>query len=143
MEETGMKKRVSLLAAAGVALLPLACAAASPTSTPLDRPFDLRVGSSAQVEGTDVEVRFEGVPSDSRCPPDVKCISAGDATVALRLTGGGKDATTYELHTPRGKKEAEHGSYVVSLVALGTPPASNRQASAEDYVATVRVRRRD
>ena len=50
---------------------------------------------------------------------------------------------TYELHTPRGAKEAEHGSYVVTLVALGPPPASNRQASAEDYVATVRLRRRD
>ena len=110
---------------------------------PVDRTFDLRVGASTQVEGTDVEVRFEGVPNDSRCPPDVKCISAGDATVVLRLTGGGKDATTYELHTPRGQKEAEHGSYVVSLVGLGPPPASNRQASAGDYVATVRVRRRD
>jgi hypothetical protein len=136
-------KRASLLTAAVVALLPWACAAAKPTATPLDRTFDLRAGSSTQVEGTDLEVRFEGVPSDSRCPPDVRCISAGDATVVLRLTGGGKDATTYELHTPRGRKEAEHGSYLVSLVGLGPPPASNRQASAEDYVATLHVRRRD
>ena len=135
--------RASLLAAAGVALLPWACAAANPTVPPVDRTFDLRVGASMQAEGTDLEVRFEGVPSDSRCPPDVKCVSAGDATVALRLTGGGKDATTYELHTPRGAKDAEHGSYVVSLVALRPAPASNRQASAEDYVATVRVRSRD
>jgi hypothetical protein len=95
------------------------------------------------VEGTDLEVRFEGVRNDSRCPPDVKCISAGDATVALRLAGGGKDATTYELHTPRGQKAAEHGSYVVSLVGLGPPPASGGQKAAEDYVATFRVRRRD
>ncbi len=136
-------KRALLLAAARVALLPWACAAANTTSPPLDRTFDLRVGASTQMEGTDLEVRFEGVLNDSRCPPDVKCISAGDATVALRLTGGGKDATTYELHTPRGATDAQHGSYVVSLVALGPPPASNRQTSAGDYVATVRVRRRD
>jgi hypothetical protein len=136
-------KHPSLLAAAGVALLPWACAAAKPTTPPVDRTFDLRVGASTQVEGTDLEVRFEGVPSDSRCPPDVRCISAGDATVVLRLTGGGKDAATYELHTPRGQKEAEHGSYVVSLVGLGPPPASGRQTLAEDYVATLHVRRRD
>ncbi|HYN01237.1 MAG TPA: hypothetical protein VE359_02205 [Vicinamibacteria bacterium] len=136
-------KRASLFVAAGVALLSWVCAAASTTSPPLDCTFDLRAGTSTQVEGTDLEVRFEGVRNDSRCPPDVKCISAGDATVALRLAGGGKDATTYELHTPRGQKEAEHGSYVVSLVGLGPPPASSRQTSAEDYVATVRVRRRD
>jgi len=135
-------KRVPLLAAAGVGLLPWAWAA-NPTSSPLDRAFELRAETSTQVEGTDREVRFEGVRKDSRCPPDAKCISAGDATVALRLTGGGKDATTYELHTPRGRKEAEHGAYVVSLVGLGPPPASDRRTSAEDYVATVRVRRRD
>ena len=136
-------KRASLLAVAGVALLPWACAATKPTSPPLDRTFDLRVGASTQVEGTDLEVRFEGVPSDSRCPPDAKCISAGDATVVLRLAGAGKDAATHELHTPRGQKEAEHGSYVVSLVGLGPPPSSGRQTSAEDYVATLHVRRRD
>ena len=136
-------KRASLLAAAAVALLPWACAAAKPTAPPLDRAFDLRVGVSTHVEGTELEVRFEGVPNDSRCPPDVRCISAGDATVALRVTGGGKDATTYELHTPRGLKEAEHGPYVVTLVGLGPPPGSGRQTSAEDYLATVRVRRRD
>jgi hypothetical protein len=136
-------KRASLLATASVALLPWACAADNPTSPALDRTFDLRVGATAQVEGTDVEVRFEGVVNDSRCPPDVMCISAGDATVALRLTGGGKDATTYELHTASGPQDAEHGSYTVSLVALGPPPASNRQPSAKDYVATVRVSRRD
>jgi hypothetical protein len=139
--DPGMK-RASLLAAAGVALLPWA-GAANPTSSPLDRAFELRAGTSTLVESTDLEVRFEGVRNDSRCPPDAKCISAGDATVALRLSGGGKDATTYELHTPRGRKEAEHGSYVVSLVGLGPPPASDREKSAEDYVATLRVRRRD
>ncbi len=121
------------LAAAGIAFAALACAA-NPVSAPLDRSFELRVGESSPVAGTDLEVHFEGVPSDSRCPPDVQCISAGDATVALRVTGGGKAATTYQLHTPRGQKEAEHGSYVVSLVALGPP---------ESYVATLRVRVRD
>jgi hypothetical protein len=136
-------KSAALLAVASVAVLPWACASENPASPRLDRSFDIRVGESVPVEGTDVEARFEGVPNDSRCPPDVQCISAGDATVALRLTGGGKDATTYELHTPRGPNEADHGSYVVSLVALGPPPGSGQKTPAEGYVATLRVRRRD
>lgn len=136
-------KSAALVAVASFALLPWACAAESPTSPRLDRPFDLRVGEAMQVEGTGLEVRFEGVPKDSRCPPDVQCISAGDATVELRLTGGGKDAATYELHTPRGPKEAEHGSYVVSIVGLGSPPGSGEKAPAESYVVTLRVRRRE
>jgi hypothetical protein len=134
-------KSTALVAVASLALLPWACAAESPTSPRLDRAFDIRVGESKPVEGTDVEVRFEGVRNDSRCPPDVQCISAGDATVAVRLSGGGKDAATYELHTPRGQKEAEHGSYVLSLVALGPPTSASRPTPAEEYVATVRLRR--
>jgi hypothetical protein len=136
-------RRALTLVAAGVALVPWACAAENPTSAPLERSFELRVGATAEVEGSDVEVLFEGVPKDSRCPPDVQCITAGDATVVLRVSGGGKDATTYELHTPQGPSEAEHGSYVVSLVRLGFPPASGQKAPAEGYVVTLRVSRRD
>jgi hypothetical protein len=136
-------RRVLTLVAAGAALVPWACAAENPTKAPLDSAFELRVGAAARVEGSDVEVVFEGVPKDSRCPPGVQCITAGDATVVLRVTGGGKDATTYELHTPRGPSEVEHGPFEVSLVRLGFPPASGQKAPADGYVVTLRVSRRD
>jgi hypothetical protein len=132
------------LAAAGLALVaPLACAAVSPQSPSLDREFDLRAGASARLEGTDLVVRFEGVPNDSRCPVDVQCITAGDATVALRLTGGGAGASTYELHTLDGPKQARHSSYVVVLIGLAPRPVSTRTIPPGDYVATVLVGRTD
>ena len=135
-------KLTLLLAAAGLALaLPLACAAVSPQSPSLDREFDLRAGASARLEGTDLLVRFEGVPNDSRCPVDVQCITAGDATVALRVEGGGTSAATYQLHTLDDPKQARHGSYGIVLVGLAPRPVSTRTIPAGDYVATVLVSR--
>jgi hypothetical protein len=129
--------------AAGLALLAaLACASANPASPGLDRDFELRGGAEARVEGTDLVIRFEGVPNDSRCPVDVRCITAGDATVALRLEGGGAEARTAQLHTLDEPKEATHGGYVVTLVSLAPPPVSNRPTPLGDYVATLRVRSR-
>ena len=63
--------------------------ATSPNDTPLGRPFDLRAGSSAVLDGG-LKVAFERVPADSRCPLDALCIRAGDATVALTISQDGR-----------------------------------------------------
>ena len=134
--------RVAFLPAAGLALVAsLACAAGNPVSPALDRDFELSGGASARVEGPDLVIRFEAVPNDSRCPVDVQCISAGDATVALRLEGGGAEALTVELHTLDEPKEATHGAYAVTLVALAPRPVSTRPTPLGEYLATLRVRR--
>ena len=134
-------RHTTLLPAAGLALVAsLACAAGNPVSPALDRDFELSGGASARVEGTDLVSRFEAVPNDSRCPVDVQCISAGDATVALRLEGGGAGASTVELHTLDETKEAAQGGYVVTLVGLAPRPVSNRPTPFDKYVASLRVR---
>lgn len=40
-------------------------------------------------------LQYLGVSNDSRCPPDVQCIQAGDADVRFRFeaAGGGSDVT--------------------------------------------------
>ena len=119
----------------------LACAAVSPQSPSLDREFELRAGASARLEGTDLEVRFESVPKDSRCPVDVQCFTAGDATVALRVEGGGTPASTHELHTVDEPRQAQHGPYAIALVGLMPRPVSTRAIPAGDYVATIVVNR--
>ena len=136
-------RHTTLLPAAGLALVAsLACAAGNPVS-PCTRPRlrASREGASARVKGTDLVIRFEAVPNDSRCPVDVQCISAGDATVTLRLEGGGAGASTVELHTLDQPKEATHGGYVVTLVGLAPRPVSNRPTPFDKYVASLRVRR--
>ena len=135
-------RRVPPLSAAGVVLLAsLACAASKPVEPTLDRDFELSGGASARVDGTDLVIRFEGVPNDSRCPVDVQCITEGDATVALRLEGGGAAGETVELHTLDEPREAAHGAYVVVLVALAPRPVSTRPTPLPAYRVTLHVRR--
>jgi len=134
--------RRPFLSAAGLALLAsFACAASNPVGPDFDRNFELSGGASVRVEGTDLLVRLESVPNDSRCPVDVQCITEGDATVALRLEGGGAAGRTAELHTLDEPKEATQGAYVVALVALAPRPVSNRPTPLREYKATLRVRR--
>jgi len=131
-----------LLSAAGLTLVgSLACASSRPGEPALDRDFEVAGGSSARVDDTDLVIRFEAVPNDSRCPVDVQCITEGDATVALRLEGGGAAGRTAELHTLDEPKEATQGAYVVALVALAPRPVSNRPTPLREYKATLRVRR--
>jgi hypothetical protein len=136
--------RLPILSAAGLALVAsLACAASRPVEPTLDRDFEVAGGTSAKVAGTDLVIRFEAVPNDSRCPVDVKCITAGDATVALRVEGGGREAQPIELHTLDEPKEARHGGYVVALVVLRPRPVSTRPTPLGTYRATLHVRRSD
>ncbi len=115
------------------------CAAVSPQSPSSDRDFELRAGATARIDGSDLAVRFDDVPKDSRCPVDVLCITAGDATVALFVTGGGVTDASHELHTLDGPSEARHGAWNVALVRLEPRPVSTRKLARGDYVVTLRV----
>ena len=117
-----------------------ACAghSGSPGRTPLGQPFELRAGSSAAVEGG-LQIIFERVPSDSRCPMDALCIRAGEALVALTLSQDGRNAVSRELRTDGATSETTYQGYSIKLIALAPYPRSDRQILPEDYVATLAV----
>ncbi len=60
--------------------------------------FSLKVGQQAKVDGVDLNLKFTGVPQDSRCPTNVNCVWAGNAEVALEWTHN-KCTTTITLNT--------------------------------------------
>ncbi|HEY0662398.1 MAG TPA: hypothetical protein VGD21_13885 [Lysobacter sp.] len=74
-------------------------------------------------------LHYVGVVNDSRCPPDVQCIRAGDATVAFEFTpsGGAKQDVTLNTDSPTS---LPIGSWQLHLLAL---------ARGEAPEATVRV----
>src|SRR5262245_16856015 len=65
----------------------VACASspAAPGSVKLNQSFTLKVGSSTSVDGEGIQVGFDSVVSDSRCPKGAQCIVAGDATIRVWL----------------------------------------------------------
>lgn len=122
----------------------VACASAgspaAPESVKLNQPFTLRVGTSASVDGEGIQVGFETVVSDSRCPKGAQCIVAGDATIRVWLARGSQSRETQELKTsPQDKAQTVIGQYRLTLSALTPEPTVDGTPRASDYVATLVV----
>jgi hypothetical protein len=67
--------------------------------------------------------------NDSRCRPDVQCVWAGDAVIAMRWTPASGAAQDFELHTTLDPKSFNAGSRSVSLQSLerGDAPKATLQ----------------
>ena len=115
----------------------------APTTPAVNEEFTLAPGQTAAVTGTPLQLTFERVRDDSRCPTDVTCIWEGDATVVLKVKDG-TDETSQDLHTNEGgerSRKAPAGDYTISLVKLDPAPRSTQPIEAGAYRATLRVAR--
>ena len=87
--------------ARALALLPclllVACASAGAAMSP-GQPMVLRPGDSVSLPDAAV-LRYIGVSADSRCRPDVQCIRAGDADVALEYSARGAASRSITINT--------------------------------------------
>ncbi|TKR32862.1 hypothetical protein FCE95_00565 [Luteimonas gilva] len=64
-------------------------------------------------------LRYVGVKSDSRCPPDRQCVWAGDAEVAFEWSAGSAAPQSFGLHTGfKDKSSRVLGGHSLSLVSL-------------------------
>jgi hypothetical protein len=102
-------------------------------------PFELRVGETASVDDELLTVAFHAVTSDSRCPIDVVCIVAGDATLRLGLRRLPRPEDVVEVRTP-GSAAGFDGYEIEALRLLPAPRAAEPTDPAA-YVASLVVRR--
>ena len=73
-----------------VLLLSTGCANSEDKVTAsLGQEFSLQIGQIARIEHEELEIRFEKVLEDSRCPRDVTCIWAGRVTCMIVLAQPG------------------------------------------------------
>jgi len=63
-------------------------------------------------------LRYVDVPQDSRCPPNVQCIRAGDADIEFRYTPNGGAATTVTPNLPEAPVKSL-GAWQLTVQALG------------------------
>ncbi len=131
--------RISRAAALAFAALALA-ACQSITAVQRDGTFTLQVGDRAKLTNGDFIVRFVSVSSDSRCPLDVQCVWAGDATVHLDLTSSHRTHSV-DLHTnsTSGDVSTVYDDQVVELLDLTPTPRSQQSIGQGDYTARLRV----
>jgi hypothetical protein len=87
---------------------------------------DFTMTAGEQVSLPDASrLHYIGIANDSRCPPDVTCIRAGDADVLFDHAADGGAPSRIALNTER-TRSAALGKWQLQLVGLaprGTPPA--------------------
>jgi len=106
------------------------------------QPFTLKAGQTASITSEKVTVTFIAVSEDSRCPKGEQCITAGNARVLLEVAAGSAAPARIEFNLGRGASEAVVGTLEVTLVGLEPYPVAGRSIPAENYLASLSVRRR-
>lgn len=102
----------------------------------LGKDFTLAPGQSAKLDKNDLTVTFVKVMGDSRCPQDVNCAWAGDATVTISAGG----STSYDLHTEGSfTGTVKISGHDVKLVGLTPRPKADSTIPPGDYRATLRI----
>jgi hypothetical protein len=127
-----------------VALLLVACVAAAATASAaaqLDQPFAIRVGEVATLAAEGLDVTFDAVVSDSRCPRGAQCIRAGEATLRITVRKPPASADVLVLRTPSTTDVAEYAGYRIRLTSVTPLPELGRQTRSEEYIATIVVTR--
>lgn len=86
------------------------------------RSFTLRPGQSVTL-ADDSRLRYVRLVNDSRCPPDVECVWAGDAIVAFEWSPAGGAPQSFELHTGKEPRSHAIGGRRLVLKSLERGPA--------------------
>jgi hypothetical protein len=134
-----------VLSIVAVVLLAGHAGCSSPTSP--DGPFrtevTLQPGQVTAVASTPLQVGFQRVASDSRCPADALCIQSGDALVVFRVAVDGRAATDISLRTRGGATgdnlTAAVAGYQLSIAGLQPYPISSSTIAPGDYRVTLVV----
>jgi hypothetical protein len=110
-------------------------------SAQVGQPFMLKLGAAATVEAEDLQVGFDHVVSDSRCPTGAQCIQEGEAVVRIWLVKTPAQRDTRDVATTPQRDTGTYGAYRVKLVSLEPHPNLKQATRASDYVATLLVTR--
>lgn len=76
-------------------------------------------------------LRYLRVVNDSRCPPGVQCIWAGDAEVAFEWKPASAAVSAFSLHTGKEPKQQVLGERTLVLVSLARGDAPEAQLRIE------------
>ena len=115
-----------------------------PTNATVGESFQLGFNQTLAVKPANIGIRFSNVTEDSRCPSDVRCISAGRATVQIQViqNPSGNQMGQFNL-TQSGATSASSNALVngftVTLQRVDPYPLSKVKLQLSDYVITLIV----
>src|SRR6476469_460473 len=77
----------------------------------------VRIGQEKRAARGAVRIRFVEMIEDSRCPRNVQCIQAGNASVRVRVSRGGRSQMLV-LNTNRPSADTTFGGWTFTLTGL-------------------------
>ncbi|MBC8426218.1 hypothetical protein H8E07_19050 [bacterium] len=95
------------------------------TAAPLGVPFTLGIGESVVVGNGGLEVGFDIILSDSRCPADAYCFWEGDAAADLWSDDPDGEPLGFVLHTTLYPQQVYTGDYRIELIWVAPYPMSS------------------
>lgn len=128
-----MTGRFALCAVVALAVLPAACASATPAPSP--RPAGPVTVALGEATGSPIGVTPLAVVEDSRCPVGAQCVWAGTVRVRARIKGLGKRR---EIVLSQGEPQ-QIGAVWLELLGVCPAPIIGRPLRALDYRFTFLV----
>lgn len=120
------------------AALLASCSSDNEAAIPLDQPFKVGYAEQRSVDRDALALTFSAVTEDSRCPSDVQCVWAGQATVTLLATADGSNSQELTLTIPT-PDTASFAGYSIQLLSLDPYPVAEQPTEAALYEATLVV----
>jgi hypothetical protein len=121
----------AMLRFTALAVLALLSGCATTGAVIADSDFTMSAGEQVSLPDAST-LRYIGIANDSRCPPDVMCIRAGDSDVLFDHAADGNSTSRVTLNTDR-QRSASLGKWQLHLVNLatrGAPSAVTLRISA-------------
>ena len=111
------------------------------------QPFEMALGDIVYLEGTDISFEFALLLSDSRCPANVQCIQAGDASVLFKVSQVGDGGFQLVAQIPGLVRTPYDINNVIQvhhvrfqLLSLSPYPVDGTDVITDsDYRATIRL----
>lgn len=104
-----------------------------PVSVNLNEEFYLSPGQKAEINSSGLEITFNRVLEDSRCPKGVECVWEGNGRIEISVSEPGFGIEIKELNTTLGPRQTEAGKFKIRLAELKPYPEKDKEISFESY----------
>jgi hypothetical protein len=101
--------------------------------------FNLALGKTAALSGSDYRITFTRVTEDSRCPVDVQCVWAGDGKIELTVSRRGSAGETRVVSLTPPNSEVTVGGLKIRFVSLAPTPRQSEPSASRAYIAQLLV----
>ena len=110
-------------------ILLLSCDNSVTSVTPeIGEPFKIKLGESVMFQQEDLNIRFDELLEDSRCPEGATCFWAGNGRIVIQL-----NELKTELNTYLDPQDTTLSGYRLELKDLKPYPSLNKKINKEDY----------